>query len=417
MGTKAPTAGNWPTPPPRECQVTEVLSLANRQADWARVAALYRQSRETADTVTRAPAATVTEALAEAMSTVAVNYPSDGREMCEHTLAIFADVDGGEVLDAEVFDWYYENSPLACPVPPAGSGRRAPTVYETAVESTRRRRDAYLIARALRQEGIAVILGGSVCYGPYYNVRGFRNGFSPSDLDVIVVVPDSGTLRDAGDLLSKVPGIAPPDLSLLMRRAKIFAGRYDNGSTVFSHRMNIWDRMVDPILPRTAGSPEYPLSLHFLTDSVLSYLLVESATRLVKDVAGGIRTVWDYRNTQPGSEENLRSFAGQSRRRQVSTRLADLGYLSRPTGYAINEFDAYFPGTLQTLLFSTSELCWDGCDLRPRLLAFSGKIRERLRYERAGQSHTVLRPTLAHVRGNVFAPHVARELDARYATW
>ncbi|WP_413759244.1 hypothetical protein [Streptomyces sp. MMBL 11-3] len=391
----------------------ELLPDADRHADWSAVRALWQQMGHMLDSgVGRVPAE-LTEGFVDEIAKVHANYA--GREVlfCRHVLAVLADVEGEEILDVDTFRRRYEDDRFTAPAISSATSQRLPTHYETIVESCRRLRDARLLRAACHDTRSTGLLVGSACYGRFRNVRGSRLGTAASDLDLVVITEGSDALEELVAASAVLPGVSAADIERFRRRADVFADGLDDGRTVFSHKLGLWgDGTPDPLLPSGVARPGYLLSLHLMTRRVLEYTLVASAPRLIKESAGGRRTLRDYRETAAGRWDDLYDFAGRRHRMPLEGDQVDHGFLRTPRIYYIDEADCYFPGFYQTMMFPEPDLVWDGLDVLPALKAFRGKLHQRVRHESNQRVHTLLRPSFAHVRRDVFLPGIIRLLDA-----
>ncbi|MFI5911760.1 hypothetical protein [Dactylosporangium sp. NPDC051541] len=391
----------WPGPPPAVRLAADLVRAANAEADWRAPRELYRQLIAM---LPELPPDDLLGAFAEAVAGLGPAYAGRYALLAAHALAVMAAVEGAERLDDGLALRLYHDERFTRAGEPAG---RRPPPYQVVVETCRRLRDAELVVGLLRGTSASVLLCGSVDYGAFYNVR------TGSDLD-IVVVGDAAALRRLADRADRLPGVPAAEAAALARRARIFAGRYDDGQTVFSHKLTLRaGEGPDPLLPADGPIQRYPLSLHFLTRPLLRYVLVGSATRLTAEDAGPARTVRQYRATGTARHDAHRTLAGRRWERAAVVEPAEAGVLRTTSVYAFDETDAYCLGFVQSLLLTVGPApLYDGLGVRGELDAFRHKLRERLRVERARQPFTVRRLSLAHVRQAVLGPHVIRALDA-----
>jgi hypothetical protein len=395
-------------------RIADLLPYADGCADWDPVRGLFRQVVELVDSGTRRIPDEVTEAFADAIGMISDSYSRREAELCEHALAILADVEFGEILDLDLFRKYYEDERCS---PPGvlEDVRRRPGPFEATVETCRRLRDARSLREGCRDTGTSGLLIGSMSYGRFYNIRGNRHETTASDLDFIVVIDQADALDGIGTAVAALPGVAASDLEHFGRRTRVFADSLDNGGTVFSHKIRLWaDSTPDPLLPSGAAPGDYLLSLHIVTSPVLDWLLVASTPRLLKEAAGSRRTLQDYRQAPTSRKDDLYDFAGRRYPADLGTEPALHGCFRASHVYYIDDHDCYFPGFYQTMLFPQADLLWDDLDVRPALGEFQRKIRERIRYEANQRRNTMLRPSFAHIRRDAFAPGITRLLDAGY---
>lgn len=397
----------WPAPPPPARLVCDVLRDASITADWTRFRALAGQI---VGTLPDPPVDELLDALARAVFDLAPIYAGRMPVLAGHALAVLADVEGAEALDAALFRQYYADARFTRP---GVCAWRRPAPFQAIVETARRLRDAALLRSLLRGVPTTALLGGSTSYGGFYNVRGVSAGRAASDLDLVLVLDDTVQLPRIAERFLTLPGVARADLERLHRRAGIFAGRYDDGITMFSEKIDMWGASAhDPMLP--AGLPGgYRISLHVLTRPVLRFVLVESAVRLDPDVAGATRTVRDYRPERTDRLDVQRTFAGHAVTLSGATQDAPDGCLRYTGAYTFDRSGGYCPGFIQSLLLMRPQPgpFWDDLDVADEVAAFRHKLRERLRLERARRPDLVLLFSLASVRRAILAPHVVRRLD------
>ena len=400
----------------RRSMVADVLLAAEREADWRRLRALYQQRMQilSGGTPGYVPAP-LADALADALLQISWSYAGREELMCEHVLAVLADVNQHEFVDLDLFRTYFTDDRGFLALAPGQDSRRRPSLYEAAVETCRRLRDARALCEALADTCTSGLLVGSTSYAPFSHVRGNRYGTSASDLDLLVVIDDGRTLDIIVNRLSHLSLASTRDVDHLAQRARIFTDHLDDGRTVFSHKIEMWpEHTPDPLLPSAIAPADYLLSLHFLTTSALDHVLVGSTTRLAPEAAGASRTIRDYREMPRGQRDHVRTFAGRSYHLSLETVVVDGGCLRLPRVYHLDQFDAYCPGFYQMMLIPQPEMAWDRLDVRPALHRFRVKLADRVRYEAGQHPHAMVRPSFAHVRREVFNPHVIRLLDDGY---
>ncbi|MGW3543520.1 hypothetical protein ACWDNI_23670 [Nocardia niigatensis] len=388
--------------------ISDLLREADRRADWSRVRALFEQQIRIADSGGTSPVELM-DAFSDAIEQLASSYTDHEADLCVHALAVFGDIECEEFLDDALRRKLYDDDRFGAGVLPGG--RRRPAPYEAIVETCRRVRDGRRVRAALRDSDTSGLLIGSVSYGRYHNVRGNTQGTTASDLDCLVIVRESGTLDRIVAEIATVPGIVPDEAEQLGQRTQLFRSGLDDGKTVFSHKIRMWsDTTPDPLLPAAVASAEYQLSLHVMSPSVLERVLVSGTPRLVRELMGVRRTVRDFRQARTSRQDNVFDFSGRRDSSPLDATEVSGGWLITPRVYHIDQFDCYFPGFYQTMLFPRPTLLWDELEIASAVDEFQRKISERLRYETARRPHTLLRQDFAHIRREVFAPSVIRAL-------
>ncbi|NKE59963.1 hypothetical protein FXN61_25450 [Lentzea sp. PSKA42] len=382
--------------------VCEVLLAANRTANWGRTRGLYEQIRHIHRSARPVPGV-VRDALAEDLAGLAFSYEGQEHLFAEHALGVLAEVDGRETFDSALFLEYYLDR--------SGVADGFPSLLETVVETSRRHRDARRFAQALAGTSTSCVLCGSMSYGPFYNVHGHHDEKPASDLDLVIVIDNAAQLDGIAERMLGLDGVDHTSVEQLRARAAVFVDRFDDGATAFSHKVRLWTNEVDQWLDGTGLRGDYVVSLHFLTRRVLGYVLVESSAELTRSGAGRLRNVRDFRDTATQRADLPRTFAGREYPAAPQVEEVEAGWLRWATAYLFDETDSYCPGFLQTILLPEPKVLWDGLGVRAPIVTFVRKLHDRCRLERGSNPNALLRPSLAHVRLDVFAPHVVRRFD------
>lgn len=391
-------------------RIADLVSMAaqNPECQWPRIHALYRQYGELAghphtDETRRQD---LHAAMAEALGEASLHVSPD--QLIMGALATFADVDHHDSLDRTTARALYQDPRFTASPTPADL---LPSPAESVIETGRRLRDAQSVRTVMADTPTTGIQCGSVSLGPYFSVRGGRRTAPASDLDMIIVYADD-TLVDVADQLLGVPGASTDDVHRLISRTKIFK-RFDDDQTVLSHKLHMWRNAPDPLYPMALGA-EYGLSIHFISNSLLEYIVVDSSDHLTVTEAAARRPIRDYRNTPTDRPDVLYSFTGHPTEFDPQLTTVDQGYFRRTSVYVITRDDRYHPGFYHTVTQPELDLLWDSDNVANRYRPLQQKLRERYRYERDRDPYTLMRPSLAHVRLPRLAPHMIAAIDDTY---
>jgi hypothetical protein len=400
--------------------VAKALRDARLVADWDLVESVYRQCTEIArDEDGSYLPDPLAGYLAEALWRISANYNRHEELFISHALAVLGNIESKESLTGKLFgelysDVRYQRFWRYAPKTVTGK-RRRPTPFESLVETARRLRDANSLQDVLAGTATSGILGGSTSYGRFFNVCAQHDDTAASDLDFMIVLPDFAELPDTAREVGKLCAASSASVAALAERATIFIERgFDDDHTIFSHKLPLWQEREDPVMAWARLPGSYLLSLHFLSQPVLDYLLVADATRLNSDQAGWKRSVNDYREHAVVRMDHLRSFSGRHQPQPLPARDVDGGFLRRSRVYSFDANDQYYPGMFQNLFLPRFDWRWDNLNVARQLDAFKWKIAARFRYERRMRPHEYLRVSLAHNRAEVFAPHVIEMIDTQF---
>jgi hypothetical protein len=264
------------------------------------------------------------------------------------------------------------------------------------------------------------ILGGSVSYGRFYNVKGSAPEFGSksSDADLLLVVTEYDQLSSVVERLASIPGLEPSSLeSLRQRQAQFPEIRARYAQCILSHKLKFWMKRSDPVLSGTNVPADYNLSLHVFGLAEFDYMTLRNVSVLQpsEGTSSIDRILRDYRDTSPPGDQSYdnRSFSGMAMgTNPLDPVEVDGGYIAQVKVCSIQD-DRYCPGLHQNLILPQFERRWESEHVRLylRMLTFRWKILERLRTERTMRPFEEQKLSLSHVRYFVFSPHITHRAD------
>jgi hypothetical protein len=354
-------------------------------------------------------------ALAESLGRTFSFYDGFENEFIDDLLSIWCEIDGHRDTKVANFRTLYYDERFDrildyCPLP---HKRRRPKPFEAAVETCRRLVDLNRICDALRDLPTCGIVGGSASYGRFYNVCGDPTD-NPSDLDLLLLLPEYESIDGVVDALKKVHGIDDISLEEMRARAQTFLHiRKELEHCIFSHKLKVWNKTADERLTQYQVPGYYVLSPHCFSWNDFDYILLKDRPVIQPDACPGFSCeLWDYRDTEPTRKDNQRSFSGHDITVDREYSEVDGGWLAQNR---VCHFDAdrFYPGLHQNLILPQFEVRWDTpCKrLHLPLLCFRWKLQERLREEQRLRPFEIQTLSLSHARSEHFAPHTARRVD------
>jgi len=392
--------------------------------------------------------------LAQALGRVASSYSGVEAELASHALHIFAQVEDDKTSADDPFLRLYFDERLISSTSvaggvrftaynPPGSQRRRPTPLEATFETCRRLRDLDALMRSLRALTLCgAVVGGSIGYGRFMNIRGanwakttsnhdgsgaqhvpLQPGKDPintaqpqdaSDMDLILVLDSYDDLDHLCECLGHVDGANTNRVDDLRERVSAFRRLDPPAPRMFSHKLPLWDTKRDPLLEASGLLGTYVLSLHIFSRSDFDFLLLRDQPILSFDNQNDHTvSMSDYRPDSPDKRfDQQRSFAGSELRLPRPFKDVELGFLAESAVCLVRD-GRYHPGMYQNLLLPLFDTAWDDFaePLTPQIDAFRWKIIERLRLEKQRWPNERVRLSLSHTRSELFAPHVAIGLD------
>ncbi len=424
------------------------------RADWGRVEGAYRQICSIINDrdATYLPDV-ISGHLAQVLGRVFSNYHGREPTLAGDVRLVFSRVDEDAAsADDAMLRLYFDQrliglrarvgGPRFSAYSPRGAQRRRPTPFEAALETCRRVRDLDRAQRALQPVACAAVLGGSLSYGRFMNVRGANWGRTKptrdpvgshcisleprddvpgdvepekaSDTDLVLILDDYRQLDDVADCLARLVGTLPEDVADLRRRVDAFKTLKVGESRMFSHKLPLWRGQPDPMMAGTGLLGAYVLSLHVFSRDELDHLLLTSRPVIAfESRQRHVESMWDFRPDWPGKRfDQQRSFAGSELRLPRPSEETAHGYLAKSAVCVVRK-GRYHPGMYQNLMIPLFDTLWDAFPepVSPRLEAFRWKVVERLRSEKRRWPNEKLQLSLSHTRSELFAPHVVLGLD------
>jgi len=124
---------------------------------------------------------------------------------------------------------------------PTVINRRQPSFREAVIETAKRLKLINQLDQDVPDEIMAIVLGGSMSYGRFYNIRG---GVDSSDIDLFFIVDqDFFQKTDVLKILPPALGFKPEDLDHLQERINIVPFLQDRAD-IMSHKLELEDFIV-----------------------------------------------------------------------------------------------------------------------------------------------------------------------------
>jgi hypothetical protein len=350
--------------------------------------------------------------LALRLSRAAASYYRHEEQFVRDAWTVFHNL-GHESEPAAYNDVRFDHAPAY--TADGHEGRRLPKPFETIVETMRRFRDALALEQYLESVESSAVLGGSVSYGRFYNVRGASltdqgadKVNNPSDLDFLIVVKRRTAIPAFLDALGRAEFISDDSIELAHSRIGPYLALPAGNPSLFSQKFDLWSNGATDALSAEVGArQDYRLSLH-IADIATFERLTARPEALDDDQ---VDHVYDYRVDKP-SLGIARGFDGYHEEFNHTWQDVNGGKLVKLRIY--DTYDKrYKPGLHQQLILPQFDCRWESSQIPVRLplVEFKWRIIDRLRYERNLHPLRQQSLALAHVRHHIFSPHVRRRTD------
>lgn len=385
------------------------------KANWSRVAGAYEQCLRAVWSESDYLPPALPGFLAEMTARLSAGYYDREQELLYDACDAFAEahvklgIEGSSVSDLYRHPLLLNHGFYAR----SQSDRRRPTPFEATVETVRRLRDMRDVETVLQPITVAALLGGSVSYGRFFNVKG---GEDASDLDILLVVNewrDAAAAFDRLNRLNMVDTMAIEDAIDRLDHLEEFAR--ERPEVAFSAKIPLWRGLNDGALNDCGVPSEYLASLHVVTYEALRLLLFSEFSDISIEEIGAQHIFYDYRDSAPIRGDMQRAFNGRALRVNIENREHFGSYIRETLTFRIDDDDCYYPGMFQNLILLAFDVRWGDTGIRRAVESFRWKMIDRLRMEQRLRPDEYLRLSLAHTRSEVFAPHTVRSVDSSTA--
>ena len=288
-------------------------------------------------------------------------------------------------------------------------GRRSPGFAESTIETTRRLRDIRLLEEALSKTTVGAVVGGSMSYGKFINVKG---GDDASDIDLLIVIDSWNDLAITLSNLRRMSIVSPTDVERMMIRSEKMLSKWgDRDNITFSGKAKLRETSQDTFLERFGQPTKYDLSVHFVSREGADILLMKDHLDLSASDKMKSREFMDYRELPPSRDDFQRAFSGDSLNIPVKYDQHGESYERFTMSFVVRD-GRFYPGMLQGIVLPAFDVRWGDTRFRRVVESFRWKLVERLRYEKNAFPNEILRLSVAHTRTDAFATHIIPSIDA-----
>ena len=275
-----------------------------------------------------------------------------------------------------------DNSPIA--------GKRQPSFLESVTATLARYSIIETLPSLLEGSVDATIIGGSMSYGPFFNVRDNRHGQS-SDIDVIFV-GNATLLEKPIEITDTQTALSETDIMTLAARSKTFSELYQIGkANVLSQRFSLPDHTFN-------------ISAHFFTKDSLDTLI---GARIEEQLAEGQDKLVLFNDFKPSPFIHptcfQQGFDGTRREYHVSDQQSvPGGFITRISGYEVADSRMYL-GLYHQLISPEYSVYSDvNGETTSRVDSFRRAMIQQLRREQQTSPESSL--ARCHTRYPIFAP-------------
>lgn len=250
------------------------------------------------------------------------------------------------------------------------------------------------IEKVFEKKCKSMIVGGSISYGPFYNVRAERDGKESSDIDAIFILDEQTENIDWNDFLN-CPFFSEEEKIQFIKRLQIFLKTLcpTNKADILSQKFHI-------------QNSDYAISIHFLTEKGLDLI-----TNPDMNADDGVKIIKDYKFKPFVHKESLqKNFEGQSFVFPISEqKKVEGGLVTELPAYIIKD-GKYYPGIYQNVILPSFFIFYDkDGSTTEKIYNFKEKIKDHIKTE-YGEDNVEERIISSHTRNTIFPPTLKDEI-------
>ncbi len=235
----------------------------------------------------------------------------------------------------------------------------------------------------------AIIIGGSMSYGPFYSVRGNPDTGEVSDIDGLVIIDD--TFFDFEEKNNTDEIFSSEEIESFTKRLKIFKRLLSEGKAdILSQRFSVKGK-------------DFTVSLHFFPISIFTDITAGSIVRALSDGQDKEYLIKDFRTdpfTHPCLAQN--SFIATRHESLVTGYAINEGYISYMPGYTVSK-GILFPGAYHTVIYPAFLIFYDKDGAVTQCVKkFESFLYEEVQKQR--QKYPFASYNKGHNRYDIFAP-------------
>lgn len=279
----------------------------------------------------------------------------------------------------------------------ADLGKRKPSFIESVGGTLERFYKIEELENLLKDLADGIIVGGSMSYGPFFNIRKSLDETGSSDIDLIIILDEDKFDIPLWKKLRNSDIISEEEKNIFLERIGKFRDLFKKEELdVFSQKFSI-------------RSTDFDVSIHFFTPSVFDKMVgkyFEDDLSTDKDKVAILR---DYRAKEfPHKACAQQNFLGEQYEYRVPPqRQVSGGVITELPAYIIQN-QHFYPGIYQNLISPCFSVSYDRTgNTTKRVVKFRDTMEKRLRKEMSEQPNAKL--LKSHIRHKIFSPELFKK--------
>lgn len=279
----------------------------------------------------------------------------------------------------------------------ADQGKRKPSFIESVDGTMERFYKIEELREIFKDLADGMIVGGSMSYGPFFNIRKSLDETGGSDIDLIIILPENKFDTSLWKKMRDSDIFSNEEKDIFFDRMKKFPDLYKNEEAdVFSQKFHV-------------QKTDFEVSIHFFTPSIFDKMLGDDFQNDLSAGTDKVSVIKDYRPKKfPHKICPQQNFLGEQYEYNVPPqRQTDGGTITDLPGYIIQN-NSFYPGIYQNLISPRFSVLYDRTgDTTKRVEGFRSAMEKRLIKERADRPEAQL--LKSHIRHKIFSPELLKK--------
>jgi len=271
--------------------------------------------------------------------------------------------------------------------------KRQPGFHESVEETLKRYEAIEKTKEALAGHVDGIIFGGSMSYGPFYNVRGDHDETGPSDLDGIVVLKEGGDEIPLDEIFDKEQADNFPS------RMEEFRKLQSQGeANIITQKSGFRDQ-------------DFDISIHFFPPDEFEKMVGENFQASLKDNDDTAHIIKDYRSAAFSHPHfNSHNYDGSTYENDIpEPQAVNNGVINELPGFRIHD-GKYYTGVYQNVISPGFDVWYDRTgDVTEQVKQFKNTMVERMKIEEKKGSDISFEKS--HIRHKIFSPHFIEDIN------
>ncbi|MFA6382278.1 MAG: hypothetical protein WCX08_03385 [Candidatus Buchananbacteria bacterium] len=242
-----------------------------------------------------------------------------------------------------------------------------------------------------------IIVGGSMSYGPFFNIRKSLDETGSSDIDLIIILKEDKLDASLWNKLQNSDIISEGEKDIFFERMKKFRDLFKKGEAdVFSQKFSI-------------QGTDFDVSIHFFAPSIFDKMTDRDFGGDLSANKDKVATIRDYKAKEfPHKVCAQQNFLGEKYEYSVPPqRQVDGGVIVELPSYIIQN-QHFYPGIYQNLISPCFSISYDRTgNTSKRVAKFKDTMEKRLQEEMGEQPRAEL--LKSHIRYRIFSPELFKK--------